>query len=83
MAIHPYNPKTDTEWGKGVYKVMIKAHGAERPFGFCDGTAEDEAQILLQAENEGLMDVELSKRPIKGGVREIWTLKGEGGQEGE
>jgi hypothetical protein len=79
MAIYPYNPKTETEWGKGTYKVMIKAHGSERPFGYCDGTPEDEAAVMQQAQDEGLMDVQMSKRSVKG-VREIWTLKGEGGQ---
>jgi hypothetical protein len=80
MAIYRHNPQTETEWGKGSYKVMIKAKGQERPYGYCDGGEEDEEALRQLAEGEGLMDVQITKRSVKG-VKEIWTLEGEGGQE--
>jgi hypothetical protein len=78
MAIYLHNPKTETEWGKGAYKVMIKSANAERPYGYCDGTPEDERSLVEMAEGEGLLEVEIHKRMVKG-IREIWTIRGEGG----
>ncbi len=75
MAIHPYNNQHETNWNKGLYQVVIKAHGHDRPFGYCDGSDEDRRQLLEMAENEGMTNIELVTKPLKND-REVWTLKG-------
>lgn len=77
MAIYEQNNETDTKWGKGQLQVMIKAPRSDKPFGYCDGTAEDEQSLITMAEREGVSRVEIMRKVLKTG-REIWTIEGEG-----
>ena len=43
--------------------------------GFCDGSPEDVAELLLIAEAEGADDLKIHKKHLKSG-REVWTLGG-------
>jgi len=45
--------------------------------GFCDGTAEDVAELMAIAESEGAENPVIHKKRLKTG-REIWTLGGPG-----
>lgn len=80
MAIYEHNTQNETLWGKGKYQTMIKTPHMDRPFGYCDGTPEDEQWLMTMAEGEGLERVYIERKHLKTG-REIWTVKGEGGQE--
>jgi hypothetical protein len=73
--IYPYDNATQTRWDRGDFKVQLNVPTNSRPMGFCDGTPEDIAEILLMAENEGAGNVEIQKKQLKSG-REIWTLQG-------
>ncbi len=73
MAIHPHNTQTETKWSKGLFQVMIRSPNWERPYGYCDGSSEDENSLLEMAQGEGLFDAQLQKRTLKTG-RQIWTL---------
>ena len=72
--IHKYSDDNLRRWNRGEFKVQLDLPGRQRPMGYCDGTAEDEAQIRAMAEEEGEQAVEIQKRILKTG-REIWTLK--------
>lgn len=80
MAIYEHNSENETLWGKGKHQAMIKTPNVDRPFGYCDGTDEDEQSLVAMAESEGLERVHIDRRRLKTG-REIWTVRGEGGQE--
>ena len=73
--IYPYDNATQTRWDRGEFKVQLSLPNNPRPMGFCDGTPEDVAEILLMAEGEGAGDVQIQKKQLKSG-REIWTLAG-------
>lgn len=78
MAIYEHSNATETRWGKGDFKAMIKSPRAERPVGYCDGTPEDERELIQTAEREGLSGVYIQRKTLKTG-REIWTVLGDGG----
>lgn len=71
--IHYYNNKTQTRWDRGEFKVQLLVPNNSRPLGFCDGTAEDVAELKSIAEAEGADEMQISKNVLKTG-REIWTL---------
>lgn len=77
MAIYEHNNQNESLWSKGQYQVMIKTPQSERPFGYCDGTNEDEASLIATAESEGMEQVSIMRKPLKTG-REIWTVMGQG-----
>ena len=77
MAIYEQNNASDTKWGKGLYQVMIKSPTSDKPFGYCDGTPEDEQALITMAESEGVSQVVIQRKHLKTG-REIWTVTGEG-----
>jgi len=72
MAIYPANNETQTRWGKGDFGAMLMRPDITDPFGFCDGTSDDEQEILAQAEMEGA-EVRIDKKTLKSG-REVWTV---------
>lgn len=71
--IHRYSLDTLNRWQRGEFKVQLDAPGREKPIGYCDGTAEDEAEIRAMAEDEGVDDLPIRKKFLKTG-REIWTV---------
>lgn len=73
--IHPYDNASQTRWQRGDFKVQLEVAGNPRPMGFCDGTAEDVAELLAIAAAEGVEDAQIRKKVLKTG-REIWTLGG-------
>ncbi|MBU1536276.1 hypothetical protein KKF84_13205 [Myxococcota bacterium] len=73
--IHPYNNSTQTRWDHGEFKVQLNQVNNTRPIGFCDGSAEDVAELLSIAEDEGVDDAKIHKKILKTGC-EIWTLGG-------
>ena len=75
--IHPYDNGTQTRWDRGEFKVQLNLVNNSRPMGFCDGTAEDIAELTAIAEAEGADGMQIQKKILKSG-REIWTL-GESG----
>jgi hypothetical protein len=75
--IHPYDNRTQTRWDRGEFKVQLILANNPRPMGFCDGTADDIAELTAIAEAEGADGMEIHKKILKSG-REIWTL-GESG----
>lgn len=76
MAIYSHSNETESRWGKGGFKAMICSSTSDRPMGYCDGTQEDEDELIKTAESEGLEDVYMHKKTLKTG-REIWTVRGE------
>jgi len=75
--IHPYNNETQTRWNRGELQVQLQLPHQTRPMGFCDGTAEDVAELMAIAESEGAENPVIHKKRLKTG-REIWTLGGPG-----
>ena len=71
--IYPYSNESQTRWDRGEFQVQLVQENNPRPFGYCDGTAEDEAELVATAEMEGADDFFIQKRVLKTG-REIWTL---------
>ena len=71
--IHLYSDAQLRRWNRGEHRVRLDLPGRERPMGYCDGTDEDEAELLAMAREEGEHAVEIRKRVLKTG-REIWTL---------
>lgn len=79
--IHPYSNATQTAWDKGSYKVQLTVPSNSRPMGFCDGSAEDIAELKAIAESEnGTMSIDV--KVLKTG-REIWTLRSDTGSSSE
>ena len=75
--IHQYSNETQTRWDHGDFKVQLVQANHPRPFGFCDGTAEAQAELEAMAESEGADILEIKKKVLKTG-REIWTITGGG-----
>lgn len=73
MAIHAVSNETRTQWDKGGFQVMLKTEVQTEPFGFCDGSDDDERELVSMAEREGA-DVEIQKRSLKTG-RQVWTVR--------
>lgn len=73
--IHPYSNESQTKWDRGLLKVQLNQTGSTRPFGFCDGSDADVAELHAMAEAEGADEVSIRKQVLKSG-REIWTLGG-------
>jgi hypothetical protein len=73
--IYPYTNATQTRWDHGEFKVQLNLTNSPHPMGFCDGSPEDVAELVLIAEAEGADDVKIQKKHLKSG-REIWTLGG-------
>ena len=44
-----------------------------RPFGFCDGSEEDLAELRARSEEEGAEAMHIQRKLLKSG-REIWTI---------
>lgn len=78
MGIHPHSNETETRWSKGGYQVMIMSPSSDKPIAYSEGTPEDEAELISQAEMEGLTDVTIQKKLMKSG-REVWTITGQAG----
>ena len=78
--IHPYSNATQSKWDKGEFKVQLLLPETTRPMGFCDGSAEDLAELKAIADGEN-SELKIEKKLLKTG-REIWTLRGGGGGEG-
>lgn len=74
--IHPYDNATQTRWDRGEFRVQLCLPHSSRPMGFCEGSAEDIAELHAIAEGEGA-DMRIDKKLLKSG-REIWTLVGSG-----
>lgn len=72
MAIHEHSNETQTLWDRGEYQVMLKTPESGRPIGFCDGTPQDEEEVVAIALREG-SEVTIDKKRLKTG-REIWTV---------
>lgn len=78
--IHPFSNATQSKWDKGEFKVQLLLPETTRPMGFCDGTAEDLAELKAIADAEN-SELKIEKKILKTG-REIWTLRGGGGEAG-
>lgn len=76
MAIYTQDNENDSRWNRGEHQVMLKSPHTERPFGYCDGTKEDEDALMELAAQEGVENASIVKRALKTG-REVWTLHGE------
>lgn len=72
--IHPYSDTALQKWNRGEYKVQLDIPNRPRPLGYCEGTPEDEAELVAMSEGEGEHTLEIHKRILKTG-REIWTLR--------
>ena len=75
--IHPYSNESQTRWDRGEFQVQLTQAGNPRPMGFCDGTAQDLAELNAIAEAEGAEGMKIERKRLKSG-REIWVL-GAGG----
>jgi hypothetical protein len=75
--IYPYSNENQTRWNRGEFKVQLNLPNNTRPMGFCDGSAEDMAELQTIAESEGADEMRIDKKIQKTG-REIWTLHGGG-----
>jgi len=73
--IYRYDNAAQTRWDRGEFKVQLNLPNHPHPMGFCDGSSEDVAELILIAEAEGADDVKIHKKHLKSG-REIWTLGG-------
>jgi len=73
--IYPHNNANQTRWNRGEFKVQLNLPNNTRPMGFCDGSAEDVAELQALAESEGADEMRIDKKILKTG-REIWTLHG-------
>ena len=71
--IYPYDNSTQTRWDRGEFKVQLNLPNNPRPMGFCDGSPEDVAELLIIAEAED--NVKIHKKHLKSG-REVWTMGG-------
>jgi hypothetical protein len=79
--ITPYDNAAQTRWDRGELKVQLNVAGNTRPMGYCEGTAQDEAELRAIAEAEGAEVVHIHKKVLKTG-REIWTLGDPAGNPG-
>jgi hypothetical protein len=72
-VIHPHNTETLNRWNRGELRVQLDIPGRRQPMGYCDGSAEDEAELRAMAEEEGVEDLPIHRKILKTG-REIWTV---------
>lgn len=71
--IHPYGNESMTRWDRGELKVKIVNPANGRAVAYCDGTEEDEADLLAIAESEGAELQPIQRKVLRTG-REIWTM---------
>ncbi len=71
--IHAYSNETATRWDRGEFRVQLLLPNNTRPMGYCDGSAEDVAELTAMSEAEGAGELRIQKKHLKTG-REIWTL---------
>ena len=72
--IHPYSDDGLRRWNRGEYAVQLLVPQRQRPYGWCDGTDEDEAALRALSEGEGEAALEIDKRVLRTG-RQVWTLR--------
>ncbi|NOY91258.1 MAG: hypothetical protein GXP55_08610 [Deltaproteobacteria bacterium] len=72
--IHTYSNESATRWDRGEFRVQLLLPNDTRPMGYCDGSAEDLAELTAMAEAEGAGELRIQKKHLKTG-REIWTLE--------
>jgi hypothetical protein len=53
--IYPYGNSTQTRWDRGELKVQLNLPNNPSPMGFCDGSPEDVAELLSNAEAGSLL----------------------------
>jgi len=75
--IYPPSNENQPRWNRGDFKVQLNVPNNTRPMGFCDGSAEDLAELQAIAESEGADEIRIDKKVLKT-EREIWTLHGGG-----
>ncbi len=73
MSIRFYDNETQTLWNRGQLPVMLKVKNVDRPIGFCDGSQEDENEVMAMAEEQGAMAF-IHKKPLKTG-RAVWIIE--------
>ena len=73
--IRKYSNETQTLWNRGQFKVQLMVPSSNLAIGFCDGSAEDIAELEGIAEAEGADGITIHRKYLKKG-REIWTLGG-------
>lgn len=78
--IHLYNDANLSKWNSGEFKVQLLLPNRTRPMGYCDGTDDDERELLSMAEEEGESELEVAKKYLWTG-REIWTITSPGNTE--
>lgn len=71
--IRKHDNASQTQWDRGELRVQLVVAGSDRPWGFCDGSDDDLAQLREIAEAEGAESPEIRRKVLKSG-REIWTL---------
>lgn len=71
--IHPYNNANASRWSHDEFRVRLDLPGHSQPFGYCDGTAEDEQELRSLTEMEGISELRIDKKVLKSG-RQIWTV---------
>ena len=71
--IYPYDNATQTRWDRGELQVQLNLANNPRPFGFCDGSEDDLAELRARAEAEGADQMHIQRKLLKSG-REVWTL---------
>lgn len=76
MSIQTYSNETQSLWNRGQLQVMLKMHNNDRPFAFCDGTAEDEETLYQMAEDQGADAMRIHKQLLKTG-RQVWVIEAE------
>jgi hypothetical protein len=72
--IHPYSDDGLRRWNRGEYQVQLLVPSRERPYGWCDGTDEDEAELRARSDEEGEAALQIDKRLLRTG-RQVWTLR--------
>jgi hypothetical protein len=72
-VIHPYSIPNLNRFRRGELRVQLSAPGRERPIGYCDGAPEDEAELESMAKEEGVYDLPVQKKELKGG-QQIWYV---------
>ena len=73
--IRKYSNETQTLWNRGQFKVQLMVPTSNLPIGFCDGSAEDIAELEGIAEAEGADGITIHRKYLKND-REIWTVGG-------
>jgi hypothetical protein len=68
-----HSNESQTRWDRGELKVQLVVAGSDRPWGFCDGSDADLAELREIAESEGAEGFAIERKRLKTG-REVWTL---------